>query len=91
MSNTQTFVRDRYLSWCISYGSRVFNHAVGDSPDIDISDRLRRVRIPVTTMGHENTARYARKLCPGRWTDVQAGWTGISRRTEGSQAMGNPK
>lgn len=73
------------------YGSRVFNHAVGDSSSVDISDRLCRVGISATTMGHENTARHARKLCPGRRTDVQARWTGISRRTEGSQAMGNPK
>jgi len=42
------------------YGSRVFNHAVGDSSSVDISDRLRRVGIPATTMGHENTARYPR-------------------------------
>jgi len=69
----------------------VFNHEVGDSSSVDISDRLRRVGIPAPTMGHENTARHPRKLCPGRRTDVQAGRTGISRRTEGSQAMGNPK
>jgi len=91
MSSTQTFVRDWYLSRCASYGPQVFNHAVGDSPSVDFSGRLRRVGIPATTMGHENTARYARKLCPGRRADVQAGWTDISRRTEGSQAMGNPK